>query len=312
MKINLEQLSSQFQQRLDQFKIDPSIKPVLSFHEEISENDILTTKLYLQHPTQEIGLAVTIDKIYFSEPKSEQEIDRFLKKVLEPYFQLIQDPDPVLDFPNSLTSYSAIKNKIFLRLRDPDYNQEADPNRIQFPICQGLHANARVGFWKNEKEFCSTPIDQRLLDTWNIDKEHLYEQAMINLKQEHVLLLDPRDPTYTNKISFSSLPTNTIYALSTINYYNGASVILVPSLLASIAQKLNENFYLLPSSINDIMLVPRSFKPGIKRMRQTLLAANKEITSERDFLSNKIFYYDSLTNQIECVHKESDEDHYLA
>ena len=92
MKINLEQLSSQFQQRLDQFKIDPSIKPVLSFHEEISENDILTTKLYLQHPTQEIGLAVTIDKIYFSEPKSEQEIDRFLKKVLEPYFQLIQDP----------------------------------------------------------------------------------------------------------------------------------------------------------------------------------------------------------------------------
>lgn len=91
-----------------------------------------------------------------------------------------------------------------------------------------------------------------------------------------------------------------LYIITTPSKSFGASVLANPSALKHFATQKDCDFYLLPSSIHEIIAVPKSSDMDIRRLKEIVRCVNGMI--ERDvYLSDNVYCYDRKRNKISIV-----------
>ncbi len=84
----------------------------------------------------------------------------------------------------------------------------------------------------------------------------------------------------------------------------GAASLAFPESLEDVKKTLGEDFYILPSSIHEVLCMRESACDSISDLENMVKSVNSTEVEEKDFLSNSIFYYDgnlrniSLENQL--------------
>ncbi|MBC6679544.1 DUF5688 family protein [Zhenpiania hominis] len=79
----------------------------------------------------------------------------------------------------------------------------------------------------------------------------------------------------------------------------GATAILYPGVLEAIAEKENSDFYLLPSSIHEMILVPDQGNFSEKELRWIVRSANQEVVAPNEVLSDSIYRYKKDERKLE-------------
>lgn len=85
-----------------------------------------------------------------------------------------------------------------------------------------------------------------------------------------------------------------IFVMSNDNNVDGASCIASRGALDKAMEKVGEDFYIIPSSRHEILLVPSSLGLGINDLREMIHAVNKTEVSVQDYLSDNLYYYDGM------------------
>ena len=83
-----------------------------------------------------------------------------------------------------------------------------------------------------------------------------------------------------------------VYVLSAKSRINGANVLVCPEALKKSYEKLGEPYYVLPSSIHEVLLVKESCALPLDEMTELVQMVNKKEVSAADLLSNRVFFYD--------------------
>jgi hypothetical protein len=90
-----------------------------------------------------------------------------------------------------------------------------------------------------------------------------------------------------------------MYVLSNIKGINGASCLLYPDVIKELSDQLETDFYILPSSIHEIILVKDDAKIDKNILREMVIDVNHTQVAEDEILSNNIYFYsrerDALT-----------------
>lgn len=73
---------------------------------------------------------------------------------------------------------------------------------------------------------------------------------------------------------------------------------LYPSLLEKIGEEWQESFYILPSSIHEVLLVPESKSPDIRDMRMAVYSINRSDVVKEEWLSDSVYYYNCEKNEV--------------
>ncbi len=89
-----------------------------------------------------------------------------------------------------------------------------------------------------------------------------------------------------------------MYVLTNEAKLFGAACLLYPGLLASIAQKLRADFYILPSSIHECILVPLEGGYGKEALRALVRDVNRKSVPKEEQLSNRIYLYRQAEDRI--------------
>ena len=84
----------------------------------------------------------------------------------------------------------------------------------------------------------------------------------------------------------------TMYVISNHNKYLGAVSVLDQGMLDDFAGELGVGFYVIPSSIHEMILVPETESLQWKDMRLLLAQINGEEDNIQEYLSDQIYYYD--------------------
>ena len=248
-------------------------------------------------------------------------IDRALKRCAREYLEDIVPCHKSEAALNSLADYETIRHRIFIRLQDPDLHpefKEGFPARLvmdsQMLAVYRVAMNEQAG-----QNLVSAAISTDTLKLWQITEEQLWEQALENLKREqptfihtlHVatssnlrhprlnLLLRPGvgrlDPAATYLLCSGPVDRGRV-AL------NGARAVLNDATLEKIGRLLGEDYFILPSSIHEVMITGTSpfvsLEKGVRAMKQTVADANAHTVSEKDLLSYKVFRYDRRKKEI--------------
>lgn len=106
---------------------------------------------------------------------------------------------------------------------------------------------------------------------------------------------DEIDPFRIDPDEVQSMP---MYVLTNREKYFGAACMLYPDLLKQISDKLNDNLYILPSSIHECIIMPASGEYSQKSLSEMVTEINEVQVDETEVLSDNVYYFDRITGTI--------------
>lgn len=162
---------------------------------------------------------------------------------------------------------------------------------------------------KDGERILSFMITPHLLSELDISESELYAAAMINTPtffpavsrgmREIILKFAPGAESLLPEEDFESNP---MIIITNNDSLFGASVILYPDWLHETFQR---DVYILPSSVHECIVIPKeSVLASTAEMQKTVHEVNKEAVTEKDFLSNSVYYYDYDKNEITIIEQE--------
>jgi hypothetical protein len=68
-----------------------------------------------------------------------------------------------------------------------------------------------------------------------------------------------------------------------------------------IADVLGCGYFVLPSSVHEVMIISEAAEPDIRGMMETVKEANRTVVNRSDFLSDDVLYYDTKSEKLRVV-----------
>ena len=195
------------------------------------------------------------------------------------------------------TDFTKVKNHIIFKLVNYDRNQEL---LSKVPHVRYLDLAVVFNCFINSTEdgYATILIHHQHLSYWNISTEDLYALAIKNTP--HLLHYQLQNMTdviidlFCNdhiELSKDLLPVFPMYVLSNTTKLNGSGCILYEDLLSEIAQKLDSDFYILPSSIHEVLLIPVASASSYEDLSSMVHEINATQLAREEVLSDRVYFY---------------------
>lgn len=198
---------------------------------------------------------------------------------------------PVYD-GDFLRNYDAMKKKLILQLVSEEGNEKLLRN-IPYEKISDLALICRVELEQNEYGTASTIVNNGLLKTYGITKEQLFRDA-----KENAPLLHPGKVSNLSELlnAFSPMPIHDgspLNVATTDNQVHGACVIAYPGFLEQAAEKIGGSFYVLPSSVHEVLFVKDDMGFHSRELCDMVSSINASEVSPEDRLSDIAYHYDA-------------------
>ena len=111
----------------------------------------------------------------------------------------------------------------------------------------------------------------------------------MRLCEEELYKIASENTKYRMELRISGIP-DILYMLTNHKKTMGASVILYPGVLESMAEGFQSDIYVLPSSIHEVMLV-RDMGQKVDDLKETVLRVNGRFVDRDEYLSDSVYIY---------------------
>ena len=153
----------------------------------------------------------------------------------------------------------------------------------------------------NDDSMASVAINYAMLEQYGVSAAELFEQALKCSHEQYVI--NDMKTTLEQILGEAPADLNDIgsrmIVLTTKNKIHGASAMFDNQLLSQLAQNLgNKDFYILPSSIHEILAVPVSDEVNARYLRSMVKEVNNTEVSKDQRLSYSVFYYDADADKV--------------
>ncbi len=91
--------------------------------------------------------------------------------------------------------------------------------------------------------------------------------------------------------------------LSNRQRVHGAACMIYPGVLGAAAKQAQENLYILPSSIHEVILMPQSEVDDIQCVRNMIREVNRTQVEPEEILSDNLYFYHHRKNRVEIVER---------
>ena len=145
-------------------------------------------------------------------------------------------------------------------------------------------------------------ITNSLMDSLGMTKEDLFERALEDSSMnDRATLYDLADmlPAFPegninllDSKAGTVLPPVSLYVLSNESSFWGAAVLFYPGMMTRLNELMGGSFYVLPSSIHEVLLLPAT-EGDPQRLVDIIRSANRSVTDSDVFLADELFICES-------------------
>ncbi|GAA6409140.1 hypothetical protein K040078D81_32570 [Blautia hominis] len=202
------------------------------------------------------------------------------------------------EFQNAgFEDYKRARSHICYKLINLDMNRKLLKNVPYIPYLD----LAIVFYYRLEEEVLNGAnflVHNCNLESWGITLQDIYEDAHKNTSRRLPFTLQGmealiREMTGEEELlSFGFQKREQMYILTNEEKYFGAAALLYPHVLSHISRLLHCNFYVLPSSIHECILVPDSGQFSKKELETMVREVNETQVEDEEVLSQNVYYYD--------------------
>lgn len=150
----------------------------------------------------------------------------------------------------------------------------------------------------------SVLVRKRTMDAWGISLEELSKAARENSPTYFPERFRGMREVLGELVGTElGIDEDALYVLSNERNIYGAAVALYPGVLEMVAEKLENNFYVLPSSVHELLIVPERLDNDPFHLRNIVMEVNATSVSPEEFLGNNIYYYNRESKELSMFSK---------
>ena len=218
---------------------------------------------------------------------------------------------PFMNSGIDLANYDSLKEHLAIKL----VNTQANRKRLEempHENIEDLSLICYVDFPVDSREEKVTlEVKNQHLSIWNIDAKELFQQAKSNTHPVNTPVLYSTFAAWEslwgesiknlldeNTTEFGCHSHEASYLLTNMEMKYGAAMITQPEVLEKLEKLFPEGFYILPSSIHEIVITPNDGEREPKRLGEMVRAVNQAEVDREEILSDRVYSYDKDKHQI--------------
>ena len=245
-----------------------------------------------------------IERIY-----DDDDVELFVEKALDAYEEARKHTNTGVEH---LRDWDVVKNYIRPRIINYRKNEERLMNiphvRIMDLAVTFVIPSENV---MPEYENGRIEVTEFLMKCYEVDEATMYKQAIENLEREgyefasvdELLNIDELEVEGNEKCASQ----NKLHMLSCRDGIGGAVTMLSNKILSETSQKMKcEKIYVLPSSVNEV-LVLNAEEIDVESLQKLVKDVNETIVLPEEFLSDCVYLYDSMSDELKNMGEENDE-----
>jgi len=287
-------------------------------------NGIKADGIIIKDDKNYISPIIYLDIYYEQYQKGKSKAD-----ILDEIYEIYQKYSCEINFDikiQNLNNYEKIKKKIAYKLVNYEKNEEMLRNMpyirfldlaIVFFVVVSCQKNSDI---KN----AAFPIREEHLKIWGVDIGDIYRDALYNTPDLFPAVISPMGSLLAELICKElaediSVETENesiqreaerlkmeydsgVYVLTNTKNLNGASCMLYKNVIKEFSEKENTDFYIIPSSIHEVLLVPTSDRRVTPDdLKGMVVQVNQTEIDEYEILSDNIYYYSSENDSIMII-----------
>ena len=227
-----------------------------------------------------------------------------------------------------ITDYDKAKDKIMPKIVGMDGNEKYLEDK-PFTRMEDLAVVYYVDMGKLGGGVMSAPVTENLMETWGMSAEELHQTALSNMEAQNIssfksmqeVMMEMMMPDMAEQFGGDKdaaceamsdvLPPDdgTMFVLTNQEKLNGATALLDAKIMGEISERFGENFFILPSSLHEVLIVPEKEGMELSVLENMVQEVNATQVSPQDRLSDHVYKYDV---QEQTVFRADREEEHMA
>lgn len=235
---------------------------------------------------------------YFQQFQEGKPIEKIVEKILQLYEE-VKCSHPCEE--SLLQNYEELKGKFAYKLIHRGKNEKL-LNDIPYVPWMDLAIVVFVLLEVSPYGTATVLVRKEHLEIWGLTEAQLFDEAKKNTP-----ILLPYQFCPMRKLLREICPyavdegeeeEESLYVLSNKLRSFGAASMLYDGILEKVGQKLGENYYILPSSIHEVIVVPESKSPVKQDLEEMVREINETQVEEEEVLSDRVYYFSRKENRL--------------
>ena len=285
-------------------------------HKVTKNNDLVLTGISIR--SREVNIAPTIYMDdYYNDYKNGRPVMEIIAEIENIYdtYKLEHNFNV-----NSITDFNHVQGKICYKLVNKDKNKELllDVPYIQFHdlaivfyvvVSEDSDRTGTITVRNNLMEMWGNPDINELYRIAKNNTQKRYKGSVFNMIEIMGEIISHNVDNIEPNIVDDFFEMNFTYEDNMIPMFvatnskkvNGAGVILYEGLLKTFAEKIGSDFYILPSSIHEVIFVPANGDMDVRYLIQMVKEVNATEVSPSEVLSDNVYKYHADTDFVEIM-----------
>ena len=281
---------------------DVSVNPVNKLNESYEA-------VTIKPENESIGVNIDLGK-FFGAYEDGRTYEEVLDRAVDVASNGLQQK-PDIDIA-SLSDYSQMKHKLAMEVVSAEANAEM-LEKVPHKNMEDMAVVYRFVLESNEDGRASILVTNQLLDSFGITAEQLHADAMENapqikpveIKGMTEVLAEMMGVDQAEMAGMGLVPPEDeqIFVATVPDKIHGAGVIAYQDFMDKAAEKAGGDFYILPSSIHEILIVPDNGRMSLKDLENMVKEVNATQVAPEDKLTDNVYHYDSKAKIFELGEK---------
>lgn len=279
--------------------------------ESFRNAEISIERVKKTNDVERVGLMIRTDKniapnIYLEELYNMYLHGRSIRDILEEIVELRVELEQKNDInTDELLDFKKCMNRVLPQLVSAEWNQE-QLNLRPHVLIEDLAVVFYVHLQDGPDGEANMKITNQHLELWETTTDELYETALKNLsnlktgvfKSINDAMMELINPIHQCQVQkdheydiCKPMEEDKMFIVSNMKKVNGSSELLDRFFMNKIVDLLGCDFYILPSSIHECIIVPLNEDITLNALKKMVVEVNESQVTEEERLSNSVYTY---------------------
>ena len=216
----------------------------------------------------------------------------------------------------AILNYEDVKDKLFIRVSSAEANKEV-LEIVPHQLKEDLAITYHVAVGKNQDGLSSMLITNEMMKEYGVTQEQIHEDAMKSsprvmvpevssigvlideIYQKNILMLTPDEREMLLETLQESSEMPTFFVVTNTERIDGAGVIFYPEFMDNMGELLGNDFFILPSSIHQMLILPDDGQVDAEMLRDMVKEVNATQVAPAERLTNDVYHFDTKDHVFE-------------
>ena len=199
-----------------------------------------------------------------------------------------------------IQSFDKVKSRIVYKVINRERNERLlreVPHRDVMDLAMVCYVLIRL----QNGQTATMLIKQEHLRLWRVTEKEVFEEAEKNVKRILPAKLSRMKDVLASMLEISVEEDDSedlMYVMSNEEGSFGAACIFYEGVMDMIHDTIRENYYVIPSSVHEMIILPESAAPQKKEIEETVSEINRTQVEDEEVLSDRVYYYNARSKQL--------------